>query len=607
MKIKFLNSIAKRFLILFSLIPYLYMTQWAGLASIILVGITATTFNILGIRKLPYRSESLVVLIALILLMRCVFNQNQIRNVLLGLLMGMMIYLLFNRRYILSSVNTICESKVLVDCCLAALSLSAPLALYASRYPNSQFTWMLIGDGNNWFTQLRLIQSIGGHRFRELIANSPGTSVLTDLLNPIRTNSPSLAFISDLNAMLNFQLIIAIFIVALFMRRVHKSRNIHFSMRILLVLLLTQFGSILGMAGLNGFISSSVTLFFFLLLLSFSEINFFNNRIYEFLLYSSMFIIFLFTWSLLIPFVIAQYLFVRVRRNAFNEYRFAFIMTGALLTFLSLNLGVRVVKQIDVVGYLTIPRGGIWPEFNVNIYLGFLILLFVIMHQSGIFSGLYSLQLWVLVATCQLLFLGYENPRFWSPWSSYYPQKLFTLVYLAFNLWIIAKLLAHKRDILISVALIFSLALNFYLQLPNPILDKTTRNINTNLNSKLELQGPNALSFILTKIDERKPFAFWNFYDWPVESSVNAWAGLAWEQYPGNWSLPKDDLLFNTNYSGPVGNRNYHNGNQADITNLCRLVELIPDGGVVYTKDAVEVLRILKKCGVNKSLSIESN
>jgi hypothetical protein len=606
LKTKFLNSIAKRILILSSLIPYLYMTQWAGLASIMLVGITATTFNILGIRKLPYRSESLVVLIALILLLRCVFNQNQIRNILLGLLIGMMVFLLMNRRYIVSSVNTICDSKVLVDCCVAALSLSAPLAFYASKFPNSQFTWMLIGDGNNWFTQLRLIQSISGHRFRELIANSPGTSVLTDLLNPVRAKSPSLAFISDLNAMLNFQLIIAIFIVALFMHRIHKSRNIPFSMRVLLVLLLTQFGSILGMAGLNGFISSSVTLFFFLLLLSFSEINFSNNRIYEFLLYSSMVIIFLFTWSLLIPFVIAQYLFVRVPRNAFNEYRFAFLMTGALLTFLSLNLGVRVVEQIDVVGYLTIPRGGMWPDLNVNIYLGFLILLFVIMHQNGIFSGLYSLQLWVLVVTCQLLFLGYENPRFWSPWSSYYPQKLFTLVYLAFSLWIIAKLLAHKRDILISVALIFSLALNFYLQLPNPILDKTTRNINTNLNSKLDLQGPNALSFILTKIDEKKPFAFWNFYDWPVESSVNAWAGLAWEQYPGNWSLPKDDLLFNTNYSGPVGNRNYHDGNQTDIKNLCRLASLLPSGSVIFTRDIIQTKVSLRSCELQAPIALRS-
>lgn len=587
------------------LFPYLYLTKLVGLYSLfifLICGITLKNFQ----RRYPtFGPEILLVLPASLLLLRSISNQDVVRMI-FTLTIGMFsILILFSWKISINNLQVIVKDKSNWDALLALLCTSLPILVLSMRLPNSQFSWMLGGDGNNWFTQLRLIQVINSSRFRDLLSNSPGASFFADLFNPSRSPIPSEAFFLDLSALLNLQILSAVTIAAIVTKRLHLHRINH-RMRFVVILLVTQFGSILGMSGLNGFLSASPTILILICLMFLSQIDLQKRLRYEALLYFSIFILLLFTWSILIPFVLTQYVYFRLHKVDFKRFWFLTVISIALFTYLALISGVIIIRSIDRKGYLTIPRGGIWQTFDVHLLIGILILLFALLFQAKVPIMFYVIQIFTLGLICQILFSVYNPPLIWAPWSSYYPQKVFTLFYLAICLWILMDLLIVVKEKFILIPVVFLLCSNLFLELPNPMLQKTVKFLNPTSLTILERQGAEAITFIRARIDERRPFVFWDFYDWPAESSANAWVGLAWEKYPGNWSMRKDDLTFNTNYSGPIGNRNYHNGNPIDESNLCRLIELLPEESVIYTRNPLTVYQLKVRCAGSKNIEIRT-
>jgi hypothetical protein len=480
-----------------------------------------------------------------------------------------------------------------------------PLALSNLKLPNSAYSWILIGDGNNWFTQLRLIQSLSGERFRGLLANSPGTSLMTDLLNPIRSSSPGTAFEVDLQSMLNFQVLCGVLISTVLVKKISDVKG-NFLFRNLIILLLTQFGLVFGMLGLNGFISFTFISLLLITLNELSKINFHGRFTYELALYISYVIIFLLTWPILAPLVFTQYFFRREKLVRFIKSNLLLFLAVSPILFVCVILMQKVVRRIDHGYILGIPRGGIWPEFNINFYLGVLLMAYLIAQLTKMDYRLHVLQFCTTLILCQFLFSLYPDAKFWSPWSSYYPQKLFSAFYLFSFLVLLLDFIKTNKSTLFVFVFVFSIANNFYLVLPNPIFQKTQQIVGLKSFTSTESQQAEALTFVLDKVSDRTPFAFWQYFEWPSESSANAWAGLAWERYPGNWSLKSDDLKFNTNYSGAIGNRNYHQGDPYDFSNLCRMADLLPAESVIYSREVENTETALRGCGKTYKLSVKA-
>jgi hypothetical protein len=204
-----------------------------------------------------------------------------------------------------------------------------------------------------------------------------------------------------------------------------------------------------------------------------------------------------------------------------------------------------------------------------------------------------------------LLFMSYDQPSLWGPWTSYYPQKLISIFFIAFSIWLAIQLLSFKKSYLLTILIALLFFSNLQLQIPNTGWNLTRTAYENSESVSKQQKYAEMLTFVLEKVDNRQSFAFWDYFDWPAEGSANSWAGLAWEKYPGNWSMPFDDNIYSSNSSGLVGSRSYHNGDQNDLTNLCRLAEILPSNSVIYSRNPLQVEVNLNKCEIgNRTISI---
>ena len=582
-------------LVAVSVIPYLYLTQLSGVFTIVVVLIVCGTFKIPWMVNRKLGPESIPLLVGSIFVFRSFISQSYLRFFLFLLLLLFCIYLAVLSKSRHFKLREVISSEFSKSALTALFLTTLPLTLANLKLPNSAYSWILIGDGNNWFTQLRLIQSLNGERFRGLLANSPGSSLMTDLLNPVRSSNPRTSFELDMHSMLNFQIICGVLISTILVKRISNAQS-NFYVRTVIIFLLTQFGVIFGMLGLNGFISFSLISLLLITLYELSKLDFHGRFIYELLLYISYAIIFFFTWPILAPLVITQYFFTRTKLVNSIRSNHLFLALIIPMLFVSVISMQKIVRKIDHGNILGIPRGGIWPEFDINFYMGALLLIYLLALAINLDYKLHVFQFCTVLILCQFLFSLYPDAKFWFPWTSYYPQKLFSAFYLFSFLVLMLDLIKKRKTILFLLVFVFSILNNFYLTLPNPIFLKTQQVVGLKSFTSTESQQALALTFVLSKVSDKTPFAFWQYFEWPSESSANAWAGLAWEKYPGNWSLKHDDLKFQTNYSGPLGNRNYHNGDPSDTTNLCRLAEILPLGSIIYTHEIKQTRSVLNDC-----------
>jgi hypothetical protein len=292
---------------------------------------------------------------------------------------------------------------------------------------------------------------------------------------------------------------------------------------------------------------------------------------------------------------------MRNPNKLFHRPQVYIFLLGSLLYLL---LGSAVIKTFDTNAWLTVVRGGLWPYPLIGQIVLVLTLLFTATYLSAILNLNLMIQTLIVFLTCQMLFMTYEKPTFWGPWSSYYPQKLLSVFFLAISVWLIIQLISSMSSLIPQLVMVFLLFTNFSLQTPNVLLNKSNLVLNPHKVTQLEVDTAAALSLILERVDKKESFAFWNKFSWPAESSANAWAGLAWEKYPGNWSMPIDDGVYASNSSGPLGQRAYHNGDQSDSTNLCRLIESLPENSVIYTQAVLETSNAIADCKLSKKIEV---
>jgi hypothetical protein len=270
-------------------------------------------------------------------------------------------------------------------------------------------------------------------------------------------------------------------------------------------------------------------------------------------------------------------------------------------------MGSKVLESLDKDAWLTIPRMGIWSPFSPNVLLLLCLLTSAILFAMGAMPVLQLGQLVILVLTCQLLFMTYENPTLWNPWTSYYPQKILVMFSLAFLLWSLSRILQLQKSWLVHSIVFIAISGNFTLDLPNPLFTYSKSALSIQDLTTYERETARALRFVANASNSEESFAFWNNFEWPIEGSANAWAGLAWEKYPGNWSMPSDDGSWVLGYSGPIGGRAYHDGNQANSENLCRLIDMLPNGSAIFTKNSYDFQTDSQNCDKSKPYSVTTS
>jgi hypothetical protein len=69
--------------------------------------------------------------------------------------------------------------------------------------------------------------------------------------------------------------------------------------------------------------------------------------------------------------------------------------------------------------------------------------------------------------------------------------------------------------------------------------------------------------------------------------------------------MPKDDGVYASNSSGPLGQRAHHNGDQLDETNFCRLLDILPENSIIYTRIVRETTKLVSDCKFNRKIQIK--
>jgi hypothetical protein len=477
------------------------------------------------------------------------------------------------------------------------LFLTAPFLFISRQYPSIQYSWLLLGDGSNWFTVNRINQVAGGQRFLADYFHSLGTVFSIDLLIPSKGNAIQTQFLNEIQAMLNLQ-VVTTWLICCILVNYFQSSQVNAYTRLISLLAFTQSGTILGLVGKNGFISVSLSILLLILCWKIIFLKFGKRPFYEFIVYASLTFLVMATYSLLVPLVMFQYVYLKLKK--IEKFRISKFESRVYLGILSIGfivIGSQLLKLLDRNYVLTIPRGGIWELFSPMPSLILICFMFSILKLLGSENvGLWIGQLVVLLLTCQILFSTYPDPKLFGPWTSYYPQKILVIFVISSFLICYVEIISRARSLILHFALILTLFFNLNLDIPSPIGSFSIAAIGKGDLGAIQKESSEVLDFVISAPDKKTPFAFWHYFNWPAEGSANAWAGLMWERYPGNYSMPVDDPLWKHTYSGPVGNRVWHNGNPEDSTNLCRLVELMPNGSIVFTRNSEELLQEYIKC-----------
>ena len=586
---------------LVGVIAYLSLSRSLAASTILIMSLVYVFSKVLRLSSTRFSFEIILPFLALIFVARGFVGQPQVKLIFYVFLLLMLLTALRNLSIKKMDIRNF-ASPIWRDGVVALFALTTPLALSSRITPNSQFSWMMGGDGNNWFVHLRFLQSSNRQSLSGLVANTSGSTIAADLFGFRFNEDPRQAMTNDLITLLNFQLICA-FVLILLISGFLLAKKVKFTARLAVILSLVFSGNLLGYAQYNGFLSvlPTVLLMITLWMVQVNQMKYSNN--YKVTIYISMFLLTLYVWALLIPIVIVQFLysFVRNPNKLFYRPQVYMFLLGSLLY---LFLGSLVIKTFDTNGWLTVVRGGLWPYPLIGQIVLVLTLLFTASYLSRNLNLNLLIQTLIVLLTCQMLFMTYEKPTFWGPWSSYYPQKLLSVFFLAISIWLLIQLISSMNSLIPQLVMVFLLFTNFSLQTPNVLLNKTDLVLNPHKITQLEMDTAAALSLILERIDKKESFAFWNKFSWPAESSANAWAGLAWEKYPGNWSMPIDDGVYSSNSSGPLGQRAYHNGDQSDSTNLCRLIESLPENSVIYTQVVIETSNAVTDCKLSKKIKI---
>jgi hypothetical protein len=602
----FYRELNKTFYISFftvGLFSYLSLTKGIGLFTIFLFITFFVLVKFLKGNKAELSYEILLPIIASLFLLRAVVSNSQLELISYGMLALIWFYIF--RAIAMDGFRlAVFYSPIWRDASILLFAISFPLAISSRTLPGSQFSWLLGGDGNNWFVLHRILKVKQDSSLVDLIMFTSGSPIMANIFNPYSSKDPKTSFSNDLITLLNFQMVCTFIFVLLILSYLDKKRT-SLPVKIFAGLALILFGSLLGYAQYNGFLTILPAMLLLISLWSLaSQITRFSVK-YVVVLHLALFVLAMFVWSLLAPVVLVQAVYLLGKRHFLILKPHLFLLVP-LAGFLYVVVGAIVLKKLDTNRGLTIERGGMWQSPLMEIILFTLVLLLLMAHFSGVNIFNVFFQTVATLLTCQLLFQTYDIPSIWGPWTSYYPQKLLTVFFLSLAIWLIVQIVATRIERFTQIVLLSLLFTNFWLQTPNVLLDKLKIAYDSSSATQLQIDTAAAITFVSQKAQSQETFAFWNKFSWPAESSANAWAGLAWEKYPGNWSMPNHDGTFTANNSGPVGNRAYHNGNQNDNSNLCRLSDLLPENSIIYSNNLKETKAALKMCKDVKQIEVRA-
>jgi hypothetical protein len=591
-----------------SLFFYLNLVGIAGLLTLFTLSSFFIFIDSTKLRRSSSPIFQLVPLLALVLLIRVFFSQRTTNFVFYTLLFAVLIFALSSLSLNRINLNQLFDlSWARVTRCydvLVTIWLTLGTLFFISRLsPGREFTWLVGGDGLAWLTLFRVNQVTDGLGLVGAITGSSSTNTLGNLFRIKMHETPKLSFERDLQSILNFQILCLFVVLAIVSNRLQRLEAGAIN-RISLLFSLSISGCVLGMAGYNGFLSATPVIVLLIVLWSLAYNNPANSTRELFVIYLSLLFLILCTWSLLFPLVISQYLIWLFSINRKQATRIFFFALIVLLTLISPLIGSKIILDLDTYAWLTLPRGGFWQTALTTNFVFIYLLLSVILMLMGNIKFLSVYQLFLCAALCQTLFLTYDNPQFWGPWSSYYPQKLITLFFLSSCIWFATEILGRSKSIAVCVVVVSLSLSNFLSQTPNVLGQRVLEVISPNQIDSLEHEYAEALTFTIEQSDNKRPFVYWNYFEYPAENNANAWAGIAWERYPGNWSQPSDASAFTSNLSGPVGSRSFHNGDQTDPSNLCRLIELLPNQSIIYTRNILETQSTINDCGQSKQFDL---
>jgi hypothetical protein len=549
-----------------------------------------------------------VVLMSFIFILQSFFNVRFAYIALMSFLScvagARIFYLIKNQRYLPGGLTC----KLMASNRTIALLLLTIMPFVVQIYSNflSVISWMGAGDATNWMVIYRENRVITpGHIFSTL-STTPGVTILGNVISPLHSVEIDTQFIRDVHGLFATQMIFYWLISTLIFSRLAASLGRQWLAWVATITI--SWGSLLlGPAHKNGYLSYIASVYGVLIFFEFANRGLLSIKNFR-LTISAVVVLsvyFLFVWPLLSPVLLLTTLLILILdMSRLRRIMLVFIPIAIPVYIIVLR---RCIHWIDVGGTFSSPRGPMFTQFHLyGLLIAFAFLSFVYL-RSNLQTAHFFVYVISVFSTCSVLFSLYPSGSFWNRFNTYYPQKLFFISVIGGIFGCVSRICIVSKQKNNSFRagssfLSFSLILGmiFYAQAQVDMraypFDVIFKDFGAAYHNGVEDMDPNMFIDLLQKSKLNKPFGFWHYYPWPAESGALSWAGVIWENYPGNLSRQHPISSSLSIVSGPFGNRDWHNGDPSDSSNLCRMAELLGPNGVIFTRDKIKTDLEISSC-----------